>query len=150
MKCVFCKNDDTAVLDSRLTENNIVKRRRICKECGKRFTTFEKVELPPITVIKKDDSRMPFDREKIFKGIERSLVKRQYNPDIIIQIIDNIENEIREVHNRTITSTKIGEMILKELLNIDEVAYVRFASVYNEFENLDSFIEIINHIKNNK
>ena len=150
MKCVFCKSEDTAVLDSRLTDNNVVKRRRHCKICNKRFNTYEKVELPPITVIKKDKNEVPFDRNNVFRAIAKSLVKRQCSPDMIEHIIDEIENEIREKHNRVISSTQIGEIILEKLLEIDEVAYVRFASVYNKFDNLDSFIEIINHIKKNK
>lgn len=150
MRCIFCKCEDTSVVDSRLVEHNRIKRRRECRLCKKRFNTFEEIEFQPIIVIKKDNSTAPFDKVKIYNGITRALVKRKHEPDVIKQMVEDIENEIREKYYNGITTTKIGELILKRLLKIDEVAYVRFASVYNKFDNLDSFIEIINQIKKEK
>lgn len=150
MRCIFCKKEDTGVVDSRLIDGNKIKRRRECKFCKKRFNTFEEVEFQPITVIKKDNNTAPFDKKKIYNGIIRSLLKRRYNPQEIKEMVNDIESEIREKYNNGITTTKIGELILERLLKIDEVAYVRFASVYNKFDNLDSFIEIINKIKKEK
>lgn len=150
MRCIFCKSTDTSVVDSRLVDDNRIKRRRECRVCKKRFNTYEEVEFQPITVIKKDNSTAPFDRKKIYNGITRALVKRKYNANDIRNLVADIEIEIREKYSKGIRSTEIGELILKHLLDIDEVAYVRFASVYNKFENLDSFIEIINKIKKDR
>lgn len=150
MRCIFCKHEDTGVVDSRLMENNKIKRRRECRFCKKRFNTYEEVEFQPITVIKKDNNTAPFNKEKIYNSITRALLKRKYDPDVITAMVDDIEAEIREKYSKGIETTKIGELILSRLLKFDEVAYVRFASVYNKFDNLDSFIEIINKIKKEK
>ncbi len=150
MKCIFCKFDDTNVVDSRLGESNIIKRRRECRKCGKRFNTTESASMPNIIVIKKDGTNSVFDKSKIYKGIMRSLEKRNYNHDKVLDIVDKIEMQIRENYKKEIKSSEIGNIILQNLIDIDEVAYVRFASVYNKFENLDSFIEIINEIKADK
>ncbi len=147
MKCIFCKNEDTNVVDSRLSDNNTIKRRRECRNCNARFNTIESVLLPSIVVIKKDGTNSIFDKSKIYNGIIRALNKRNYNHDEILDIVDKIEMEIREKFKKEIKSSEIGDIILEKLINIDEVAYLRFASVYNKFENLDSFIEIINKIK---
>lgn len=150
MRCIFCKYEDTSVVDSRLIDNNKIKRRRECKKCKKRFNTYEEVEQQPILVIKKDGSTQPFSKNKIYNSITRVLIKRNIKPECIQDLVLDIENEIREGYSKGINSKKIGEIILKKLLLIDEVAYVRFASVYNKFDNLDSFIEIINKIKKEK
>ena len=150
MRCIYCKNDDTSVIDSRHFENNNIKRRRECKKCGKRFNTYEGIELQPITVIKKNGTSMPFNKQKIYNSIVRALIKRKYDIEKIDELVVDIENEIRENYTRGIESREIGDIILKHLLHFDEVAYVRFASVYNKFENLDRFIEIINEIKKDK
>lgn len=150
MKCIFCKFEDTSVVDSRPFGKNQIKRRRECKNCKKRFNTHEIIDFQPITVIKKDGSVAPFDRNKVYNGIIRALVKRKYDPEKITELVSDIEIEIREKYIKGITTSQIGDIILNSLLDIDEVAYVRFASVYNKFENLNSFIEIINKIKRQK
>lgn len=148
MRCIFCKHNNTAVVDSRQAEDNKIKRRRECKKCKKRFNTFEEIETQSIIVTKKNGSIVPYNREKIFNGIVRSLVKRKISNEQIENIVLDIENNIREKYPKGVTTLQIGNLILEKLLNIDEVAYVRFASVYNKFDNLDSFIQIINEIKN--
>lgn len=150
MKCIYCKAEDTSVVDSRQVEENKIKRRRECRLCNKRFNTYEEVYIKPITVIKKDGTTMPFNKEKVYLGIVRALVKRKYEVNQIKALVNDIELEIREKYDKGIYTSEIGDIILKYLIDIDEVAYVRFASVYNKFDNLDSFIEIINKIKKNK
>ena len=130
MKCPFCGKDNTKVIDSRPTDDSSIRRRRQCDECGKRFTTYEKIESMPLIVIKKDNNREPYDREKITAGIVRSCHKR---PVSISQI------------NKISTKT-IGEIVMSKLKAVDEVAYVRFASVYREFKDVDSFMEEIKKI----
>lgn len=149
MRCIYCKYEDTSVVDTRPVDNKI-KRRRECKVCKKRFNTFEEIEIQPIIVIKKNGCVVPFDRNKIFNGILRALVKRKVTNQEILDIVVDIESDIRINYPNGISTTQIGNLILEKLLTIDEVAYVRFASVYNKFENLDSFIQIINDIKKGK
>ncbi|WP_067139842.1 transcriptional regulator NrdR [Oceanivirga salmonicida] len=150
MRCIFCKHEDTNVVDSRLVENNSIKRRRECRECGKRFNTMESATLPSLLVLKKNGTTSLFQREKIFNGIIRAFEKRNCDHNKIIELVDKIEMQIRENYKKEIKSSEIGDIILNNLIDIDEVAYVRFASVYNKFENLDSFIEIVNKLKAEK
>lgn len=149
MKCIRCKSEDTSVVDSRVIENQ-VKRRRECKKCGKRFTTIEVAVLSNITVIKSDESKRIFDREKLKKGISRAFNKLEYSEDKIDDLVDDIENEIRDNYGSMITSSNIGKIVLEKLKNINEVAYIRFASVYNKFLDISSFIETINDLKSDK
>lgn len=147
MKCPFCGEDDTRVIDSRpADDNSSIRRRRQCDRCSKRFTTYEKVETIPLVVIKKDMIREPYDRAKIEKGIFRSCHKRPISVDAINRLVDDIENTIFNMEAKEIASSKIGEIVMNKLQNFDQVAYVRFASVYREFKDVNTFMEEIKKI----
>lgn len=140
MKCPFCGYTDSKVIDSRPTdENERIRRRRECIQCGKRFTTYEIIEDVPIIVIKKDKSREVFDRNKILKGMLRACEKRHVTVADLETKISEIEAALQSSLDREVTSAKIGELIMEKLKEIDEVAYVRFASVYKEFDSAESF-----------
>ena len=142
MKCPFCSFTDSKVIDSRPTdENERIRRRRECLQCGKRFTTYEIIEDVPIIVIKKDKSREVFDRNKILKGMLRACEKRHVTINDLEAKISEIETALQSSVDREVTSARIGEMIMEKLKDIDEVAYVRFASVYKEFDSAESFRE---------
>ncbi len=144
MRCPFCKQDNDRVIDTRPSEDGgVVRRRRECLECKKRYTTHEKLEHSPLKIIKKDKSREPFDKEKIIAGITRALRKRPIAADEIDDLVDSIEREIIETNEREVESTKIGEIIMRHLLERDKVAYVRFASVYRAYEDVGEFIDEI-------
>ncbi len=144
MRCPFCENDNTKVIDSRPTEDGrVIRRRRICEECEKRFTTYEKVEEIMFMVVKKDGSRELFNRAKVRKGIVNACKKRPVTAEQIDRIVDEIEKGLTNMMEREIPSTTIGEVILENLKNLDEVAYVRFASVYRQFDDVDTFIKEI-------
>ena len=149
MKCPFCGYDDSKVLDTRPTdEGYTIRRRRECLKCQKRFTTYEKIEKSPVMVIKKDGNRQAFDREKIIKGMIKSCEKRPVSADEIEEAVNNIEKKIENSMRREITSLEVGEMVMDELKDLDEVSYVRFASVYREFKDLQSFVdELENFVK---
>ena len=146
MKCPFCGNENTKVIDSRPTDDSSIRRRRQCEECGKRFTTYEKVETMPLMVIKKDNNREPYNREKIVAGIVRSCHKRPISLEKINQTVDEIENQIFNLEEKEVTTTEIGPIVMDKLKELDEVAYVRFASVYREFKDVNTFLEEINKI----
>ena len=147
MKCPYCSNTDTRVIDSRPAEDgSSIRRRRCCDECGKRFTTYEKVETIPLIVIKKDDNREPYDRQKIASGIIRSCHKRPISADQINRLVDEIETEIFNREEREISTEDIGEIVMNRLKNFDPVAYVRFASVYREFKDVNTFMDEIKKI----
>ena len=152
MKCPFCSSDDTRVIDSRPADDNTsIRRRRQCEACGKRFTTYEKLETMPLMVIKKDNSRESYDRSKIESGIVRSCHKRPVSTDRIAKMIDEIENEIFALGEKEIQTSVIGEKVMNKLKDVDEVAYERFASVYREFKDVNTFIdEIKNLLKTDK
>ena len=149
MKCPFCGYDDSKVLDTRPTdEGYTIRRRRECLKCQKRFTTYEKIEKSPVMVIKKDGNRQAFDREKIIRGMIKSCEKRPVSADEIEEAVNNIEKKIENSMRREITSLEVGEMVMDELKDLDEVSYVRFASVYREFKDLQSFVdELENFVK---
>ena len=141
MRCPYCGEENTRVIDSRPAEdNNAIRRRRNCDECGKRFTTYEKVETVPLIVIKKDNNREPYDRSKIQDGIIRSCHKRPVSVNTITQIVDEIETKIFNLDEKEIPTTIIGELVMDKLKDIDAVAYVRFASVYREFKDINTFM----------
>ena len=141
MKCPFCDNPDTRVIDSRPTEEgHAIRRRRGCDKCNKRFTTYEKVETIPLMVIKKDNNREPFDRSKIESGIIRACHKRPVSTEAINDAVNLIESQIFTIEVKEIQSSLIGEMVMEQLKKLDEVAYVRFASVYREFRDVNSFL----------
>lgn len=142
MKCPFCNHENTRVIDSRpAEENNSIRRRRVCDECGKRFTTYEKVETIPLIIIKKDNNREAYDRSKIESGILRACHKRPVSAAQITQLIDDVETEIFNLEEKEIPSDSIGEILMRKLKALDEVAYVRFASVYREFKDLNTFMD---------
>ena len=141
MKCPFCGCDNTRVIDSRPAEDNsAIRRRRMCDVCGKRFTTYEKVETIPFIVIKKDNNREQYDRSKIEAGVLRACHKRPVSVNQINQLVDEVETEIFNREEREIPSTVIGEIVMDKLRNLDSVAYVRFASVYREFKDVNTFL----------
>ena len=147
MKCPYCGSENSKVLDSRhVEENNSIRRRRICDECGKRFTTYEKVETLPVLVIKKDLSREPYRREKIEAGIVRACHKRAVSLDQMASLIDDVENEIYNMEEKEIKSSVIGEIVIEKLKKLDTVAYVRFISVNREFKDADAFLDEIKKI----
>jgi transcriptional repressor NrdR len=140
MKCPYCKNQDTKVIETRIAESDLsIRRRRECERCGKRFTTFERIENTPIAVIKKDNTRQPFDRNKILSGLIRACVKRNISTAELEDLVDEIESEIRNFHSNEISSKEIGDIVLQKLRNLDKVAYIRFASVYKQFDNIEQF-----------
>ena len=142
MKCPFCGEENTKVIDSRpAEENNSIRRRRQCEVCGKRFTTYEKVETIPLIVIKKDDNREPYDRSKIERGIVRSCHKRPVSYDQIVSTVEEIEAEIFNKEEKEISSNEIGEIVMDKIKEFDQVAYVRFASVYREFKDVNTFMD---------
>lgn len=142
MKCPFCGEENTKVIDSRpAEENNSIRRRRQCEVCGKRFTTYEKVETIPLIVIKKDDNREPYDRSKIERGIVRSCHKRPVSYDRIVSTVEEIEAEIFNKEEKEISSNEIGEIVMDKIKELDQVAYVRFASVYREFKDVNTFMD---------
>ena len=147
MKCPFCGCDESKVIDSRPTdENERIRRRRECIECVKRFTTYEVIEDVPIIVIKKDKSREVFDRNKVLKGMLRACEKRPVTSTELESAISEIEATLQSATDREVTSVRIGELIMEKLRDIDEVAYVRFASVYKEFDSASSFVEEISKL----
>lgn len=140
MRCYFCGNVESKVVDSRSTEDGTaIRRRRECLGCGKRFTTYEKIESVPIIVIKRDKSRQPYDREKLQKGIMNACASRPVSVDTVDGILDDIEATIHNSLEREVSSEKIGEMVMDRLRGIDEVSYVRFASVYKKFKDIETF-----------
>ena len=151
MKCPYCGDDNSRVIDSRPTdENNSIRRRRHCDGCGRRFTTYEKVETIPLSVIKKDKTREPYDRTKIEVGIMSSCHKRPVSVDEIEKTIDAIETEIFNLEQKEVESGQIGEIVMDKLKNLDEVAYVRFASVYREFKDVGTFMDELKKMLDSK
>lgn len=142
MKCPFCDYCETKVIDSRPTdEGQAIRRRRECIKCGKRFTTYEKVEEIPLIVVKKDGNRQTYDRNKILTGIIKACEKRPVSMQTIEDIVDNIEKTLYNSMEKEVTSQHIGEMVMNHLKNIDEVSYVRFASVYRQFKDINTFMD---------
>ena len=142
MKCPFCGHDNTRVIDSRPAEdNNSIRRRRVCDECSKRFTTYEKVETIPLIVIKKDDNREAYDRSKIEAGVLRACHKRPISASQIKLLVDEVETEIFSKEEKEISSRVIGELVMNKLKDLEAVAYVRFASVYREFKDINTFMD---------
>lgn len=148
MKCPFCSAPDTKVIETRLTDSDgSIRRRRECEKCGKRFTTFERLETAFITVIKKDNTRQPFDRNKILSGLIRACIKRNISTATLEKIVEDIESEIKNFHSNEIDSREIGDIVLKKLKNLDKVAYIRFASVYKQFDSIEQFTNELSELK---
>jgi len=151
VKCPFCPNPDTRVVDSRVTESgDSVKRRRLCEQCGKRFTTYERYENQPIAVIKSDGTRQPFDRNKILSGLVRACTKRNISIGTLEKIVEDIEFEIMNMESNEISSKEIGNLALKRLKDLDKVAYIRFASVYKQFDSIQQFTNELSELKKSK
>ena len=151
MKCPFCSHENTRVIDSRPAEdNNSIRRRRVCDECGKRFTTYEKIETIPLIIIKKDNNREAYDRAKIEAGVLRACHKRPVSAQQITTLVDEVENEIFDREEREIPSGTIGELVMNKLKDLDAVAYVRFASVYREFKDVNTFMDELKSVLNDK
>ena len=147
MKCPFCSSENTRVIDSRPAEDNSsIRRRRCCDECGKRFTTYEKVETIPLIVIKKDNNREQYDRAKIESGILSACYKRPISAADIQKTIEKIETEIFSREEKEIPTSVIGEIVMEKLKELDEVAYVRFASVYRQFKDINTFVTELKNI----
>ena len=146
MLCPYCEHKESKVLDSRHIDSGSIRRRRECEKCKKRFTTYEKIEMIPVMVIKKDGRRESFDRDKIKFGLIRSCKKRPVSVASIENLVDSIEAEINKMFLDEIESQKIGEMVMERLKEVDEVAYVRFASVYRQFKDLNTFVNELENI----
>lgn len=147
MKCPFCNSEDTRVVDSRTALDGSIKRRRECITCQKRFSTYERFEENQIYVVKKDKRRVKYDRDKLLRGLTFAAVKRNISREQLEEIISDIEKKIQNSLSSEVTSSDLGEMILEKLKAVDQVAYVRFASVYKDFKDIKSFIEVVEEIK---
>lgn len=151
MRCPYCGHEESKVIDSRPTdEGERIRRRRECLKCSKRFTTYEVIETVPIVVIKKDKSRETFDRNKLLNGLLRACEKRPVSIDMLERIVDEIENMLQNSLDREVPSSLIGKYAMGKLKDIDEVAYVRFASVYRQFKDINTFMEELNRMIKNK
>ena len=150
MNCPYCNASDTKVIDSRPAEDNSIRRRRQCDRCGRRVTTYEKLETIPFMVIKKDNTRELYNRSKIEDGVLRSCHKRPVSPQQIDHLVNEVENEILGREEREISTEFIGELVMSKLKDLDEVAYVRFASVYRQFKDVHTFMEELGKILESK
>ncbi len=149
MRCPFCNQDNTRVVDSRPVEDsNSIRRRRMCDACEKRFTTYEKIETIPLIVIKKDQNREQYDRSKIEAGVLRACHKRPIPAEQITALVDAVEKEIFNLEEKEISSSQIGEIVMSHMKDLDSVAYVRFASVYREFKDVNTFMDELKKILN--
>jgi transcriptional repressor NrdR len=146
MKCPYCSGE-SRVIDKRESSSGIIRRRRECQKCKKRFTTYEKIEVLDLSVIKKDGTREAFDKEKLEKGIKKACEKRPINQEKIDKVISEIEAELLNKKAKEIASKEIGELLMKKLKKLDKVAYIRFASVYREFEDISSFEDELDRLK---
>lgn len=146
MMCVFCRHDETKVIDTRMSDSFVIRRRRECLKCSRRFTTHERVEESQMKVIKKDGTRVPFDREKIRRGLEKSCYKRPISASQIDEIVRDVETDANDNFDREVPARYIGEKVFNRLRALDHVAFVRFASVYREFQDVRDFMEQVDTI----
>ena len=150
MQCPFCNNQETQVRDSRPTEeNSAIRRRRQCLACGGRFTTFERIQMRDLTVVKRSGKRAPFDRDKLMRSVDISVRKRNIDPDVIERMVTGIVRQLESTGETDIPSNQIGEIVMESLARIDTVAYVRFASVYKNFQNPDDFDKFVSELRPN-
>lgn len=148
MRCPFCGHSDTSVKDSRTTDDQAaIRRRRICSECGSRFTTFERIQLRDLMVVKKNGEHVPFDREKLVRSVSSAMQKHSLDPNKIERIISSIIRQLETSGETDISTHVIGEMVMRSLFNLDPVAYVRFASIYKDFANVQDFIDCISSME---
>jgi len=151
MRCIFCDHNESKVIDSREAEEaEVIRRRRECLKCKERFTTYERIEKPDLMIIKKDKRRELFDRQKVMKGLSRACEKRSISADQMEALIDAVENDARNMNSVEVSSQLIGELVMKHLRLLDEVAYVRFASVYREFKDAKEFLDELKTVMQNK
>ncbi len=147
MRCPYCASENTQVKDSRPTdENAAIRRRRVCPDCGGRFTTFERVQLRELTVVKRSGRKVPFDRDKLAKSVEIALRKRPVEPDRVERMITGLVRQLESLGETEVTSSQVGEMVMEALRGLDPVAYVRFASVYRDFREVSDFQEVLGEI----
>ena len=151
MKCPYCGQIDNKVIDSRLSKDGtVIRRRRECIDCDRRFTTYEHIEEIPVTIIKKDGRREVFNREKVRQGMKRACEKRNISVETIEDFIDELERDLKEIEDKEIHAAVVGEMIMTKLKELDDVAYVRFASVYREFKDVNDFVEELKTLLSNE
>ena len=151
MKCPFCGNEDTKVVDSRSQDDNtVIKRRRMCEECNRRFTTYERIDTVPVIVVKRDGTREVFEKNKLLNGILKACNKRNISMAQMEALVDDIENNIMAQPVKEVASENLGNMVMDRLKNLDEVAYVRFASVYRQFKDINTFMEELNKLLDEK
>ena len=151
MKCPFCNYEDTKVIDSRSQDDNTtIRRRRICESCGKRFTTYERIDTVPLVVVKRDGTREMFEKSKLLNGIVKACNKRNISMEQMENLVDDIENSIMASVSKEVNSDSLGNMVMDRLKELDEVAYVRFASVYRQFKDINTFMEELNKLINEK
>ena len=151
MKCPFCGETNNKVIDSRLSKDgNVIRRRRECIDCSRRFTTYEHIEEIPIMIVKKDGRREVFNKDKVRTGMQRACEKRKISMNVIEQFIDNLERDLRETGEKEIPSSQIGHLIMQKLHELDDVAYVRFASVYREFKDVNDFVSELKSLLSNQ
>ncbi len=149
MKCPYCDHSETKVLDSRDADDlEITRRRRECEKCGKRFTTYERVEMLDLYVIKKDGHKEKFSRDKLLGGLRKACVKLPVSEEQVEELVDAVERDLRRRASTEIPSSKLGELVLKRLKKVNEIAYIRFASVYRSFEDLDTFVKEVKFLQN--
>ena len=149
MRCPKCHHNSSRVIDSRQTDDGrTIRRRRECENCGFRFTTFERIEATPLLVVKKNGEREEFKREKILRGIVRSAEKRPVSMEQMEKIVDFVETKVRSTGESEVSSTQIGEYVMEQLVNLDEIAYIRFASVYRQFKDMSVFLQELQDIVN--
>lgn len=146
MMCVFCRHDETKVIDTRMSDSFVIRRRRQCLKCDRRFTTHERVEDSPMKVIKKDGTRVPFNREKLRLGLEKACYKRPISAEQIDEIVRDVETDVNDNFEREVPSRYIGEKVFNRLRTLDNVAFVRFASVYREFQDVRDFMQQVDTI----
>lgn len=151
MRCPFCKKDHDKVIDSRSSSDGaVIRRRRACRSCDRRYTTYERVEELPLRVVKKDGTRVPFDREKILKGLLKACEKRPVPTERLEEIARSVEAEARERFDREVDSKVLGDLVVEQMKNVDQVAYIRFASVYREFKDVTDFVDEVRPMLENK
>ena len=151
MRCPYCGNDDTQVKDSRPSEDNTsIRRRRVCPVCGGRFTTFERVQLRELTVLKRGGRRVPFDRDKLMRSVEIALRKRSVDPDRVERMVNGIVRQLESAGETEITSEQIGHLVMEGLRGLDDVAYVRFASVYRNFRDPKDFETVLGELSSDR
>ena len=151
MKCPFCGYEDTKVVDSRAhDDNSVIRRRRLCEKCGKRFTTYERIDTVPLVVVKRDGTREMFEKSKLLNGIVKACNKRNISMEQMENLVDDIENSIMASVSKEVNSDSLGNMVMDRLKELDEVAYVRFASVYRQFKDINTFMEELNKLINEK